>query len=420
MNYMPSQSTPDAKMSLSGWKTECLLHSYCGLGAPSTRSRDIAPCKVGAVHLLSEVVDQVEHKERLTHTRQLKASFDLGATIKSADLCSSVFCCQPEENLEPVSGHTSTQVPQCASPGACITCTLEEGPNSGPSTANLEDGELPLGANISLGVGKPPPKPPWGPLGLGVLGTSLRMEESGCLQWHPLPSGGGTELTISSGAGPPPPKLGGCSSAGPQHRTLSSLPMHQKLEPYQDAAVRPNDPMRGAPPALVMAAVRAAHQQLTEPVREVMLTGKFGLPLVGANDQLAGRTPAQASRRGAQPGPCWHSWDPLPQYWPLMHPLDHLPSARGYQLGLSLPTIDRLRREVNPASAQGVGEVPPAATWGGWVVPTGTSPRMLDLEEDPRGETHSEVREAKVATPVASPRMPGLPEAPQGWGEAPA
>ena len=42
MNYMQSQSALVAEMSLSGRMTECLLRSYCLVGAHSTRSGDIA------------------------------------------------------------------------------------------------------------------------------------------------------------------------------------------------------------------------------------------------------------------------------------------------------------------------------------------------------------------------------------------
>jgi len=361
MNYMQSQSALVAEMSLSGRMTECLLRSYCLVGAHNTRSGDIAQGIVESVRVLSEVLNNVEHNEKLTNIRKLKASFDLGATTKNTDLCGSVFCCQLEGNLAPTPG---------------------------PNTATLEEKEpapgeraFTLGTTTSLTVEKPPPKPPWGPPSMGILGASFRMDDRSCLQ----------------------------------HGNQSSLPLHQ---------------------------------QLIEPGRDVAPPGPPGLPLVAAKGRLAVRTPAQAIYSGAQPAPCWRSWGLWYTPWPETHPLDLLPPARGYQQGPSRPTVrrqdspsgevparDRVaglrciesmsnitrdcqRREVNPAPAPGVGEVPPAAAWGGWVATAVASQRKLDQMEESPEKIHSEVREAKVATPVASPRMPGLPETCQEGKEA--
>ena len=338
LSHMQGPSALVPEMSLSERITKCLQYNYCTVGTHSMGQGDIAPGIVELVPVFPEVLNVAAPNEQVTSTREPAVGFPMGATTMGTKLCDPITCPKLKVNTEPAPDPTSTGMPKGSSLGASITSVLTgvSCPDAGPT--NLEDGEpaqwgraCTKGFKIHLGVGEPPPKPPWKHPGMSLLGTNRRMEVDILLQWEALPSKEGAELTVNSRAAPPHSKTECTNTVGPMTRALSSSPMPLKLESHQDAEIQLRQSLSRPP-----LATGAGHQQSTEPGRGATPAGNPGLTQVTTPSPLAVQKPVPAAFSMAPPWPCWRNcrylsrprtriplWDRSPpsnwhRKWPLL------------------------------------------------------------------------------------------------------
>ena len=149
IKHMPGHRPLVPEMPLSGRVTECPLHSSCSVGAQRTRNSNPGLGVAEPVGVLLGVLnDATEPNEKVTSFRDLVASPKMDTT-------------------------TRTEISKGPSPRASTTCSWGGKVLPGAGLTKLEDGELSQGNRLFtqmpdayLGVGEPPPKPPWEPPGM--------------------------------------------------------------------------------------------------------------------------------------------------------------------------------------------------------------------------------------------------------------
>ena len=328
IKHMPDHRPLVPEMPLSGRVTECPLHSSCSVGAQRTRNSNTGLGIAEPVGVLLGVLnDATEPNEKVTSFRDLVASPKMDTT-------------------------TRTETPTGPSPRASTTCFWGGKVLPGTGLTNLEDGELSQGNRLFtqmpdayLGVGEPPPKPPWEPPGMERLGTGLRMGTGDLLQWKTLPSTEGAGLTSSSEAVPPHSKTRCRYSVEPLHMSQPSSPMLLKMEAHQDAELQPGKSVRRPPLAKTRTTAGAPHQQLTEPGRDAIPAGNSGPTQVATNSLLTVRNTVQATISMASSGPCWSTCGYLSTHWPQVPPRDHSPLSDWHHQQPLLPTTWHTQRQ---------------------------------------------------------------------------
>jgi len=114
---LQEQSALVAELSLDGKMNDCLLRTYCLVGAHETRVGTIAEAISSTHQVFSQIQTSLsQYWDQMTNIRKLKTAFDLGSETRKPELCSSVFRCDLEENLELSDGRTD--LPNCDSAGA--------------------------------------------------------------------------------------------------------------------------------------------------------------------------------------------------------------------------------------------------------------------------------------------------------------
>jgi len=122
-----AQSALVAELSLQGKVSDCLLRSYCLVGAHGDAVGQMAKGIADSYSVFNEVIENVEESDNLVNIQKLKSSYELGTTTRNADLCANVFRCGLDENLELPQGRKN--LPKCENvgavcPGASIGCAL--------------------------------------------------------------------------------------------------------------------------------------------------------------------------------------------------------------------------------------------------------------------------------------------------------
>lgn len=125
--FMQTQSAMVAELSLQGKVTDCLLRSYCLVGAAKDKSGTLAKGIADSYAVFNEVFSIVEDSDSLVNMNKLRTSYELGTKTGNSGLCNQVFRCGLEENLSLPAGREF--VPECANvgavcPGASIGCAL--------------------------------------------------------------------------------------------------------------------------------------------------------------------------------------------------------------------------------------------------------------------------------------------------------
>ncbi|XP_023343089.1 uncharacterized protein LOC111712640 [Eurytemora carolleeae] len=127
LEYMQSQTALVAELSLEGRVTDCLLRSYCLVGAHGDTGSQVAKGIADSYAVFSEVMNTVKGSEKLVNMNKLKSSFELGASSTDSEICGQVFRCELEENFD--LPEQQPRLPECSNigavcPGAAIGCTL--------------------------------------------------------------------------------------------------------------------------------------------------------------------------------------------------------------------------------------------------------------------------------------------------------
>ena len=378
IKHMPGHRPLVPEMPLSGRVTECPLHSSCSVGAQRTRNSNTGLGIAEPVGVLLGVLnDATEPNEKVTSFRDLVASPKMDTT-------------------------TRTETPKGPSPRASTTCFWGGKVLPGAGLTKLEDGELSQGNRLFtqmpdayLGVGEPPPKPPWEPPGMERLGTGLRMGTGDLLQWKTLPSTEGAGLTSSSEAVPPHSKTRCRYSVEPLHMSQPSSPMLLKMEAHQDAELQLGKSIRRPPLAKTRTTAGAPHQQLTEPGRDAIPAGNSGPTQVATNSLLAVQNTVQATISMASSGPCWFNCGYLSTHWPQVPPRDHSPLSDWHHQQPLLPTTWHTQRQ-DPSCGEAPAEAKAEAGLAtqerraavGWKGPVCMGRRLNVTKEPPQAAQH--------------------------------
>jgi len=128
LTTIQSQTALVAEMSLSGRVNDCLMRSYCLVGAHSSKSGSIAMGIEESYHILSRVLDTVDNPEDLVNIGKLKTSYEVGSNMEDSSICHQLFRCNLEENFE-LKPANRNFLPECENigavcPGAGISCAL--------------------------------------------------------------------------------------------------------------------------------------------------------------------------------------------------------------------------------------------------------------------------------------------------------